>query len=67
MTLEEAQDFRSSAGIKISSRLVGQQNQRIVRQCPRDGHSLLLPAGKLAGAVVHALVKTDHGGQFPAA
>jgi hypothetical protein len=40
------------AGVEIAGRLIRQQHRRARNDCAGDGHTLLLPAGKLAGRVV---------------
>src|SRR5215469_11170315 len=43
--------------VEIASRLVGQNDSRIVDQCPGDAHTLLLASGKLRGKMMSAVPK----------
>ena len=60
---EEFHDLIARGRIEISSRLVGQNDFRIVDQCPRDRDSLLLPPRKLERTVIEPLAQSDFLGQ----
>src|SRR5437899_150207 len=51
---EEVHHGLAAAGIEVSGRLVGEQNQRLARHGARDGDALLLTARELAREVLRA-------------
>jgi hypothetical protein len=53
--LEDIHDFNRRARIQVSRRLIPLQDGGLVHQGARNGHALLLPAGKLAGVMVQAV------------
>ena len=55
---EQIHDLHGSVGIKRTGRLVGEHDVRIVHQCARNGHALLLTAGKLVRLFVDMLAQT---------
>ena len=57
--LEQRYDLVGGAAVERAGRLVGKQDMRIVDQCPRDRHALLLAAGKLGRLVPGPLGETD--------
>ena len=56
--LQRLHDLVRVAGIEIAGRLVGKQQDRIIDQCARDRHPLLLAAGQLPGRVALAVGAT---------
>ena len=46
-------------GVERGGRLVEEHDARSHRECARDGHALLLPAGELAGHLVGVLEKVE--------
>ena len=58
--LKDPHYFDARARIKVSCRLVSQEQRRLIDQPARDGNALLLPTGKLIGMMVCAVRKT-HG------
>ena len=44
--------------VQCAGRLVGQNDRRVPHQCPGDGNTLLLAAGKLVGAVPELIAQT---------
>ena len=50
--VEQLEDLLAGLAVERAGRLVGQQDQRVVDQRPRDADALLLPAGELHRAVV---------------
>ena len=56
---QNAHDFLSALAVQCAGRLVGENDFTAIDQCARDTHALLLPAGKLIGAVVFALAQTE--------
>ena len=55
---QQVDDVLAVVGIEIAGRLVGQQHLGLVRECPREGDTLLLAARQLRRVVVHAGVET---------
>ncbi|KAG1451192.1 hypothetical protein G6F57_016230 [Rhizopus arrhizus] len=51
---EDLHHFLAGLGVQCAGRLIGEDHRAAVHQCTRDGHALLLPAGQLAGQVLHA-------------
>ena len=51
--------------IQITSGLVGENEIGIIGQASGNRDALLLPAGKLGGAMVNAVAKSNHLGQPP--
>ena len=49
----------AALGIEVPGRLVGQQDDRLAGDRPRDGDALLLPARQLAGQVFRAMRHAD--------
>src|SRR6188768_417428 len=60
--LEDIHYLDGGSRVERSSRLIRQDNGRVVDQGPRQGDSLLLSAGKLAGHVLLP-VRQSHFGQ----
>src|SRR5690242_19039840 len=60
--LEQRQDLHAGARVEVAGGLVGQDHRRIVDECARDGHALLLAARELAGVMVLTLGQ-PHVGQ----
>ncbi len=52
---EERDDLPPAARVEVASRLVGEEDRRVVGERPRDRHSLLLPAREARRAVPLAL------------
>ena len=52
---EQVHDLDARLGVERAGGLVGQQDLRVVDEGARDGDALHLPAGKLAGLLVHVL------------
>ena len=61
---ERLQHNRARLGIEVAGRLVGEQQRRIVGERPRNGDALLLSAGKLGRAVLHAVAQAEQVEQF---
>src|SRR5687767_11190977 len=57
--LEDVHDLDARPCIEVSSRLVREDDRRLVDQRPRDGDALLLPAGELIRVVIHPLAEAD--------
>ena len=57
--LEQTDDLCPGLAIQVASWLIRQQDSRVVNQCAGDCHTLLLSAGELVRAVVHAVAQTD--------
>ena len=57
--LENLHHFFTAAGIQVAGWLVGQDDRGFVDQRPRDGDTLLLPAGKFTGQVIQTFAQTD--------
>ena len=60
---QEVDDFAAGGLVEIAGGLVGDEDRRIGRQCPRQRDPLLFAAGKLRGIVVAPFGKAD-GGEF---
>ena len=58
---KELEDVASCLGVEGSGRLVGEHDLGARDQRPGDRDALLLPTGKLRGAVAKAIVKSDPG------
>ena len=54
---QESQYLPACAGVQSAGRLVSQNDSRTACQCPRDGNTLLLTAGKLVGLVPELIAK----------
>ena len=63
---QQLHDLLARFGVQVAGRLVGHDDGRVVDQRAGDGHALLLPAGKLVGAVVHAVAQPDRFERRPA-
>jgi len=61
--LQQGQHFDATLRVQRAGRLVGEDNLAAIHQGPRDGHTLLLTAGKLRGPMVHAVAETQRGQQ----
>ena len=57
--LQQPHDFFACRKIEITGRFVCKNQRRIVNQRARDGHALLLAAGKLGREVIGAITQTD--------
>jgi len=55
--LQKPQHLAASMGVQRAGGLVRQNDRRVAHQCPRNGHALLLAAGKLVGAVFQLVAK----------
>ena len=51
-SLENLHDFFTAACVQIAGWLVGKNQRWLVDQRPRDGDTLLLPAGKLTRQMI---------------
>ncbi len=58
--MKELEDLLAGLGVEVSGRLVGQEEGRLVDQCPGDGHPLPLAARELGGLVLHAVLHFHH-------
>ena len=56
---EQFHNLFARFGIEVAGWFIGHQDGRVVDQCAGNGHALLLSAGKLGGAVVHAVTQAD--------
>ena len=56
---EQVHDFEREVGIEVSGRLVAEDDQGIVHQCPRDGDPLLFAAGQLQRKRIHPMLQAD--------
>ena len=56
---ENRVDLVAGFRVELAGRLVGEDQDRLLHQCPGDRHPLLFAAGKLVGAVVEPLAKAD--------
>ena len=61
---QQAQDGLDLNVVEMGGGLVGEDQGRVVYQCPCDRYSLLLPAGQLRGPVVPSLTEADPLEQF---
>ena len=55
----DVQNLRHQLGIKCRGHLIQQHKLRFHGQCPRDGHALLLPAGKAVRVFVGLGLQAD--------
>src|ERR1700690_3295961 len=58
-TLHELEHALRVPLVEIACGFIGQKERRAVHQRPRDGYSLLLPAGKLPGWLCGAIGQSD--------
>src|SRR5262249_61246203 len=56
---EQVEDVGRRRRIEVSRGLVGEEQRGFGYERPGNGHSLLLPAGKLARLVLGAVTETD--------
>lgn len=56
--IDELEDFLTGVCVQIARGLVGQDQARLAHDCPRDGYTLLLAAGKAAHHIICAVLKT---------
>ncbi len=56
--LQHFQYLTAGVAVQCAGGLVGQNDSRTACQCPRDGNTLLLTAGKLVGLVPELIAKT---------
>jgi hypothetical protein len=56
---EEIEDLAAGLRIEVSGRLVGEEERRLVDECPRDGDALALTAGQLVRLMAHPILETD--------
>src|SRR5262245_22017369 len=54
-SLKQGHDIRAGRGVQISGGFISKNQGGAIDQSPRNGHPLLLPAGKLSGRVVKPL------------
>src|SRR5688572_10694734 len=66
-TLEEREDFFAGHAVQVSGGFIRQDEVRIVHQAAGDGHSLLLAARELRGAMSQPLFESHHRRQLVAA
>src|SRR5438093_8134052 len=64
--VDHVEHFLAGARIEVARRFVGEDHQRIGGERTGDGNSLLLAAGKLAGAVMQPVAQTDQFRQVDA-
>ena len=57
--LEERHHGFAVDGVEVSRRLVGEKDERLAGDRPRDGHTLLLAARELRGEVLHPVRHAD--------
>src|SRR5215510_15635886 len=57
--LEDLHDLDRSAAVERASRLVGQDDRRVIDQRPRDRDALLLSARKLIRMIIFAIGQPD--------
>src|SRR5438045_4361588 len=57
--LEQHHDFFAGLRIEVPSRLVSQNNRRIIYQRASDGNTLSLAAGELVRFVIEAIPQSD--------
>src|SRR2546426_3273002 len=57
--IEQLHDLLARRLVQLAGRLVGEQQQRVVRERPRDGHALHLAARKLRRLVTRAVGQAD--------
>ena len=60
-SLEHSDDLHTGAGVESASRLIGENDMRIVDESPGDRDALLLTSGQLLGMVRRAMRKSDRG------
>jgi len=63
--VENLHDFFRHPGIEIARRLVGNEDDGIVHQGPRNGYPLLLSAGQAQGITVYFVLQTDPPQDIP--
>ena len=61
---EEIEDIAAGVGVEVAGGFIGNDDLGFVDQGTGDCNALLLPAGKLARAVIEALAEADAGQQF---
>src|SRR6266508_6166642 len=57
--LKNSHDLDTGSAVEVAGRLIGEQYLGIVDQRARNGHTLLLAAGELAGMMVLATGESD--------
>src|SRR5688572_30107376 len=57
--LEDRHYLGAGTAVQIPGGLVTEYDRRVVHQRPRDGDTLLLPAGELVRTVVHPVAQAD--------
>lgn len=57
--LEYADDFEGKLWVEVPSRLVGQQDLRLINHGPGNGHTLLLSIREVRRVLPHFLMKVD--------
>src|SRR5437773_2075675 len=57
--LKNSHDLDTGSAVEVAGRLIGEQHLGIVDQRARNGHTLLLAAGELAGMMVLATGESD--------
>src|SRR5580700_706578 len=56
--LKKVEEIRARAGVEVAGGLVGEDDLRPARECPRRGDALLLSSGELIGTVFEAVAET---------
>jgi hypothetical protein len=64
---EEIEDRFRRGRVEVAGRFVGQDHGGRIRQCPGDGHALLLPAGQCRGKLVGLVGDLDSRQQLQCA
>ena len=62
--IKDLQNLIGGGRIKVTGRLVRQDEQRVIDQAASDGDTLLLTTGKLCWSVIQAITQPDAFGQF---
>ena len=58
-TAEDSIDFVAGFGVEFARRFVGEDENGVFDQCPRDRHALLFAAGELSRPVLEPIAETD--------
>ena len=57
---QEVQDLAPGVTVEVAGRFIGDDQDRIVDQRPRDRHALLLSTGEFLRLVMNTVCQTDH-------
>jgi hypothetical protein len=63
---EQAADSPGAVAVEVSGRLIGQEQARMLDQCPGDGHTLAFAAGQLSRPMLEPSRQADPFQELPA-